>query len=418
MPEQHTASIKTVGCRLNQAESAQIRAQLESAGYQIVPFGQPADLTVVHSCAVTTTAESKCAGYARAAKKASPQGYVVIAGCAAEISGEYLLKRSGADLLAGQEDKFRIPELILAQSQQPHSAKATSPAPRFDTTRALLKVQDGCDFRCAYCVVPDARGNPVSRPMPAVLAEAERMARDGFREVVVTGANLGVYRDGDLTLIDLLRRIEQVGSIDRIRLSSIECSTVEREVVDFMADSDKLCHYLHLPLQTGDDSLLQHMGRRYSVRTYRELIEYAVERLGSPGLGSDILVGLPGEDEQAFGRTVALVETLPFSNLHVFSYSRRPGTRAARMPAQVPHAVKRERSAIVRQLAAKKKEEFAARCVGTPVSVLIERMSGRNTGKGWTGEYVQAMISKPGVHVNDIVKTVPDRAEGSMLIVN
>ncbi len=405
-------AFKTVGCRLNQAETAQMAAGLEAAGYCVVPFGEACDVGVVHTCSITENAVRKCLRLARTLRRQPSHPVVVLAGCAVEAGAEDLLERSGADLVVGQLDKMRLPE-VLAELDDgfrgPPAPDASVPTPRFDTTRALVKVQDGCDFRCAYCIVPYARHTPVSRPFGDVLDEVKRLSDDGYREVVVTGANLGCYRDGQHDLVDLLAAMESVAGIARIRLSSIELSTTERRIVDFMAASRKLCNYLHLPLQSGDDSVLRAMGRRYSVEEYRAAVRYAVERIPSLGLGTDIIVGFPGEDKQAFENTLRLVSDLPFSNLHVFPYSRRPGTRAAEMPDSVPPATKKERSATLTALGNRKRLRFAESFIGRSVSILVERLSGDGEGTGWTGEYVEARVHRPGLAVNDIVGFQPSR---------
>jgi threonylcarbamoyladenosine tRNA methylthiotransferase MtaB len=411
-------SFKTVGCRLNQAETAQMAAGMEAAGFSVVPFGEACDVGVVHTCSITENAVRKCLRLARTLRRQPSHPVVVLAGCAVEAGAEDLLERSGADLVVGQPDKMRLPELLAEFDDDfrgPPLSEASVATPRFDTTRALVKVQDGCDFRCAYCIVPYARHAPVSRPFGDVLDEAKRLSDNGYREVVVTGANLGCYRDGTRELVDLLAALESLPGIARIRLSSIELSTTERRIIDFMATSDKLCNYLHLPLQSGDDTVLRTMGRRYSVGEYEAAVGYAVERIPYLGLGTDIIVGFPGEDDLAFENTERLVAALPFSNLHVFPYSRRPGTRAAEMPDRVPVAEKKRRSSVLTTLGNRKRRRFAEGLLGKTVSLLVERLSDGGSGTGWTGEYIEARVSRPGLAVNDIVTFGPSRCVDGVL---
>ena len=242
------------------------------------------------------------------------------------------------------------------------------------------------------------------------------LAERGFREVVITGANIGCYRDGQNDLVDLLEAVEAVDAIARIRISSIESTTVERDVIDFMATSSKLCHFLHLPLQSGDDETLARMGRRYSVTDYRSVVDYAVGRVPDLGLGTDIIVGFPGETDTAFANTMACVEGLPFSNLHVFSYSQRRGTPAADMPNQVDAAIKKARSAKLIALGKIKRSAFAQSFIGKPVTTLIERVREDGAATGWTDQYLPVRITASTPQVNNIVTFTPTRVEGDILV--
>jgi len=288
--------------------------------------------------------------------------------------------------------------------------------PLFSATRALVKAQDGCNFRCSYCIVPDARGLPTSRPLQAVLDDVAGLAKRGFREVVITGANIGCYRDGRSNLVDLLEAVESIDDIARIRISSIESTTVERDVIDFMATSTKLCHFLHLPLQSGDDETLDRMGRRYSVAEYRSVVDYAVGHVPDLGLGTDIIVGFPGETDTAFANTMACVQDLPFSNLHVFSYSQRRGTPAADMPDQVDAAVKKVRSARLIEVGKAKRAAFAGSFIGKPVTALVERVKEDGTATGWTDQYLPVRITNSTPQVNDIITFTPTLVEGDVLV--
>jgi threonylcarbamoyladenosine tRNA methylthiotransferase MtaB len=217
-------------------------------------------------------------------------------------------------------------------------------------------------------------------------------------------------------LVDLIAALERIRGIDRIRLSSIEISTVERAVIDYMAGSSKLCRYLHLPLQSGDDEVLRRMGRRYTSDEYRALIEYAARKIPRLGLGTDIIAGFPGEDDRAFRATEQLVRELPFNNLHVFPYSKRPGTRAAVMPGQLPEQEKKRRARRLIELGTSKRHAFAGSLVGSEVEVLVERVGSNGTGSGWTAEYIKAQIARPGLEQNQIVAFRPVRAEDGGLV--
>ena len=414
-----SVSVKTIGCRLNQAESAGIMAAFRAAGYGTVLPGDEADVCVVHTCAVTANAERKCVQFARSIKRRNPETFLVLAGCAVEVSHDRLRRDTGADLLAGQADKSRLPELVAANPNRhfplPPRPSPPTPLPFFSTTRALVKVQDGCDFNCSYCVVPRARGNPVSRPVPEVLDEVRGLAAEGFKEVVLTGANLGCYRSSGRGIVDLLAAVEQVAGIHRIRLSSIEVSTAEREILDYMSGSEKLCRYLHIPLQSGSSTVLQRMARRYTPDHFRRLVEFAQTRVPRLGLGTDLIVGFPGEEETDFEQTMAIVTELPFSNLHVFPYSKRAQTPAARMPGQVPERTRKERVAQLVELGEHKKQTFAERLIGHPVSVLIEEQLPDGSFAGWTGEYLRARARGPDITTGDLVGLVPSAVVAGIL---
>jgi len=434
-------SFKTVGCRLNQAETATLAGRFQAAGYVPVPFGEPCDVCVINTCTVTGRAEKDCISLARSMRRKLPDSFIVLAGCAAEVDAERIREASGADMVAGQQEKWRLPgnlptrvgsgspqsrppgDMMKAVSvtggrgfDEPRTDMDRRVVPRFDTTRALVKVQDGCDFHCAYCIVPRARGLPVSIPAATVIDEVRRLVDSGYREVVLTGANLGCYRDGGLGLVHLLEQLEALDGLKRTRLSSIELSTTERDVIDFMAGSRKLCRYIHLPMQSGDDRILAAMGRRYTAREYAGLVEYAAGKVALLGLGADIIVGFPGEREDHFINTLAMVKDLPFSNLHVFPYSPRPGTRAASMEEQVSATEKSRRVATLVELGETKKGQFAERFIGRKVAVLVEKVDSSGAAHGWTGEYVRARTRADGRKLNDIVSFVPGRVEGTTLV--
>jgi len=315
-----------------------------------------------------------------------------------------------ADLVVGQAAKFNLPAILQARGVMPAVAASSlrqEPVPRFNTTRALVKVQDGCSYFCSYCVVPYARGAPVSRRAHDVVQEVRGLVEAGFREFSLTGANLGLYEDGPRKLPDLLEAVTGVPGVLRVRLSSIEVSTVERAVIDYLCDSPKMCSYLHLPLQSGDDRVLAAMGRRYTTAQFRRAVEYAANRAPWLGLGTDLIVGFPGEDEKAFINTLALVRELPFSNLHVFTYSKREGTRAAQLRDSVARPEKKRRSAVLIAAGEHKRLAFAERLVGCEVAVLVERVTEEGCASGWTSEYVRAELAGAAVSINTIVMFHP-----------
>lgn len=412
-----TVAFKTVGCRLNQAETARLAGIFASAGYRVTPFGEPADVVVIHGCTVTARAEKDSFRLARAARRAQPAAFIVLCGCVVEAGGDQVRGVSGADLVVGQAEKFNLPDRLIACGFKPRAAgQPGAGLPQFETTRAIVKIQDGCDFRCAYCIVPRARGPGRSRPPAEIVDEITRLAENGYREMVLTGANIGCYTWEGKTLVDLLGRLESLALPIRLRLSSIEITTVAKAVVDFMAQSQILCRFLHLPLQSGDDRILRAMGRHYTTAQFRKQVDYAVDKLGWLGLGTDVLTGFPGEDVAAAAATEAFLREMSFNNLHVFRYSRRPGTPAAAMPGQVPATEQQKRAASLLALGREQRQAFARQWVGREVAVLIEALEPDGGGRGWTGEYLPARIHGPQLAVNNLVRFVPQAAAGDVLV--
>ena len=420
-------SFKTFGCRLNQAETARFERDFLAAGWQVVPYPAAADAVVIHGCAVTRIAERECLRLARGMKRRAtrmeqPEPYVVLVGCVVEADATRL-RVAGVDLLVPRQDKERLAEIVAARLESMASLQddrgricLTDPTCLTDSAcryaRALLKVQDGCDFRCAYCIVPHTRGAPVSRPWQVVLDEAWALARAGFQELVIAGCNVACYRDNRRGLAELLAAIAALDEVRRVRLSSIEPATCEREVIDLMATCHKLCRYLHLPLQSGDAGVLAAMRRRYTPEQYTATVRHAVARIPDLGLGSDVIVGFPGESAEAFANTLRLIADLPFSNLHVFPFSERPGTPAATFGHGVPMPVRKARATVLIRLRGEKRQVFAATFVGRPVEVLIERRSKDGCGHGWSGQYLDCRVA--GVERADIGRVLSFQPTAAM----
>jgi threonylcarbamoyladenosine tRNA methylthiotransferase MtaB len=389
--------VHTLGCRLNQAESALLLDGLRSRGYAIVPEDEAADLFVVNTCSVTRGSEAKCRRLIRFLKKRSPEARVVVTGCYAELEAERLRASVPVDLVVGTAEKHRIPELVGALGglppvvrgpieRGPFSVRETG---LFRETRANLKIQDGCDLRCAFCVVPATRGRARSRLLGDCLREVRELAARGHREIVLSGVNIGSYADGGVDFAGLIGRIEEIEGIDRIRVSSIEPGTVGEGLVARMERRGKLCPYLHLCLQSGDDEVLSSMGRDYTAGSYVSLLEGIVARVPDVGIGTDVLVGFPGETEPAFRRTLDLLASLPFYHFHVFPYSEHPSTRSARLPGKVRPDIIRRRGEAARRLGAEKKRLFHERFVGRTLDVLFEARGRRGAWEGHAPNYAR-----------------------------
>ncbi len=411
------ASLHTLGCRLNQAETAVLSARLQRDGYRVVEFGEPTDLLVVNTCSVTEEAERTCRYVIRKTLKHSPDAFVAVTGCYAQTGVHELRTIPGIDLIVGNQFKWDLPSFLPA----PHSLKK-QPAPEVlhtrtidredfslpeygepDSTRALLKIQDGCNVMCSFCLIPFARGHERSRLLDDVIQEARILAAGGYREIVLTGVNVGQYRQGDLDLVGLIAELEEVEGLERIRISSIEPTTITDALLDWMASSSsKLCPYLHIPLQSGADTILSAMNRPYNVEEYVHLIQRAVAMIPRLGLGTDLMVGFPGETDDAFEHTLRIARELPFSYFHVFTYSPRPGTVAIKLPDQVPIAVARERAKILSELSRLKRLAFAEQYIGSTVPVLFESGVMDGFRLGVTANFLKVGVSSNIDLTNDL----------------
>lgn len=401
------ASLHTLGCRLNQAETAILGEGLRQKGFQLVEFGQPTDVLILNTCSVTEDAERTSRYLIRKTLKHSPHAFVAVTGCYAQTGVEGLKHQTGIDLIVGNQFKLDLPTYLppahaLQKRCSPdvHHTRTISRGefdlPHFgepDSTRALLKIQDGCSAMCSFCIIPFARGHERSRTLDDVIHEAESLVARDYREIVLTGVNIGQYLHNGRDFCALLRQLDQVADLVRIRISSIEPTTVSDELLDLMASSTKLCPYLHIPLQSGDDQILSAMNRRHTVQTYVRLIQKAVARIPNLGIGTDLMVGFPGETETAFRNTLAVAMELPFSYLHVFPYSPRPGTAAMHRRLTVPSATVKKRADLLRDLGHAKRLAFHNKQIGMTVSALFE--SGMRDGycHGTTPNFAKVAVA-------------------------
>ena len=418
----------TLGCKLNSYETESLKGVFHRQQYDVVDFDQPADVYVINTCAVTGQAEADARQLIRMAARRKPGARVIVTGCYAQRDAHALAAMPEVALVVGNNDKTQLFRLFEDTLRRPEEAGKVFASPIFkshprDTfsfgeygaiaavspfTRATIKVQDGCDDFCSFCIIPHLRGRSVSRPITAILEHARALAAAGYKEIDLTGVHTGAY-GLDLTpptrLLTMLEQLVQVEGIERIRLNSIEPATVSDELLDFIATSPKICQHLHICLQSADDEILRRMRRHYDVTYYSDLIGKVMARMPECGLGSDLLVGFPGETEAHFERTYRVVARLPFSYLHVFSYSARPGTPAAKYPDQVPPAAKKERSQRLRALGQAKKQAFAERFIGRDLDILLEgkRDKERRRLSGLTGNYMRVFIEAPEALVNQLV---------------
>jgi threonylcarbamoyladenosine tRNA methylthiotransferase MtaB len=422
------AAFHTLGCRLNQAETAAISATFAAKGYTIVPEDAETDVYVINTCSVTEGAEAKCRQVVRAILRRSPQAYVVVTGCYAQIGVEALQRIAGIDLIVGTAYKMQVAELVerpqkVGQPRIVHSTKISRDDFTIDVvgnytgqTRANLKIQDGCNFACAFCVIPFTRGGARSRTLDDIVREAHGLVAQGHREIVLTGVNIGTYTSDGHDMLRVIQALERVEGLERLRISSIEPTTIPIGLVDWMATSAKLCPYLHVPVQSGDDHILQRMKRRYTRAAFATFIEQVVTRIPHICLGTDVMVGFPGEDERAFTNTQTLLADLPLAYFHVFSYSERPHTYAQRYTETIPPTLVQERSRLLRQLSGRKKAAFSRRFLGSTVRVLFEQRNGQGLYTGFSDNYIKVGVATPEELANQLRFVHLHRLEGGMAI--
>ena len=386
----------TLGCKLNYAETSTYERGFLEGGWEVVGWNEPADVYVVNTCAVTETAEKKSRNLIRRAHKTAPQAHIVVTGCYAELRREQLLALDGVWKVYGAADKGRLVPEILSTSL---SAVASDTLPAYSSgerTRSFLKVQDGCDNFCAYCTVPFARGRSRSLSIAQVISQAREIAAKDIKEIVLTGVNTGDFgRKNGESFLDLLKALNEVDGIERYRISSIEPNLITEEIVDWIASGTKFQPHFHIPLQSGSDSLLKRMGRRYDTALFASRIEYIRKAMESEGslkvfFGIDVIAGLPGESDELFLETYNfLKERIRPAYIHVFPYSRRPGTLAASWEDQVRDSVKTQRVAMLEDLCRQLHEEFVETNRGLKAQVLWESSEKNGLMGGYTGNYIR-----------------------------
>jgi threonylcarbamoyladenosine tRNA methylthiotransferase MtaB len=431
--EPTTVAFATLGCKLNQYDTTELQALLEGRGFRTVPFDAPAQLYVINTCTVTARADYSDRQAIRRAIARNPGALVVVTGCYAQTNPEAVAAIPGVDLVVGTRDKYALPDLLgeLAKRARPlvrvSDVFAPGPAPvvplrRFAPgyTRAFVKVQDGCQHRCSFCIVPFARGGSRSQPLPVVLEQVEALVAAGYREVVLTGVDLGHY-GWDLqprtSLAALVRQLLGQPGLARLRLSSILPAYFTPELIETIVGEPRVCRHLHIPLQSGADRVLRAMRRPYDVGRYRKLVEGLAAALLDLGLGTDVITGFPGETAVEFAETEALVAALPFTYLHVFSYSDRRGTEAARRPVpRVPPLEIRRRTTRLRRLGAAKAGAFARAQVGRDVTVLVlEHRSRAGALVGLTGHYLEVAFEGPDTLMRGFARVRVTGADGALL---
>mgnify|MGYP005769220787 FL=1 len=413
------AALHNLGCKVNAYELEAIQQMLEQQGYEIVPFAPGADIYIINTCTVTNIADRKSRQMLHKAKKMNPDAVVVACGCYVQAAGEKLEQDSAIDLVVGNNKKKEIPAILeeyFREKEEGRSGSGTwvtdmthnreyetlSISRTAEHTRAFIKVQDGCNQFCTYCIIPYARGRVRSRRSEDVLEEVRRLAESGCQEVVLTGIHLssyGVDLEEGQNLLALIRTIHAVDGIRRIRLGSLEPGIITEEFAEAIAALPKVCPHFHLSLQSGCDTVLERMNRRYRSEEYKEKCRLLRRVYDRPALTTDVIVGFPGETEEEFEASRAFVEEVNFFETHIFKYSRREGTRAAAMPDQIPEQEKTRRSHILLELDAQRRQEYMESFLGEEKEVLLEEkveLDGKNWWVGYTREYLKAIVPDDG----------------------
>jgi len=396
-----TVAFATLGCKTNQFESAAMRQQLEAAGYRIVPFAAGADLVIVNTCTVTATTDAQSRNLVRRARRLNPSCRVVVTGCYAQVDPQALVDLPGVSLVLGNIEKRELanflkagdtPRLIVGDIQGETVAEIPVLAAVTARSRAFVQIQNGCDASCSYCIIPHARGPNRSAPPQQVIDQVGQLTVQGVAEVVLTGIHVGAYGldlQPPFPLLMLLQALEGQGAVRRLRLGSIEPTEIDGRLIAHLAASAVVCPHLHIPLQSGDDAVLQRMRRPYDRQAFHALVGAISDALPEAAIGIDVIAGFPGESEAEFANTVRLIEELPITHLHVFPFSRRPGTVAATMPGQLRGDVKKARAERLRHLGEEKLAAFARRFVGCELEVVVESGGKGGLLKGLTRNYLE-----------------------------
>jgi len=407
----------TLGCKLNYAETSTIARQFEKAGYQRAAFRDSADLYVINTCSVTENADREFRKIVNRAKRLAPESKIAVIGCYAQLKPETIVETSAVDLVLGTKEKFNILEhlqfsnntenpLIVHESSVENLHGCIPSYSIGDRTRSFLKIQDGCDYPCTYCTIPLARGPSRSIDPEILVQQAQEIALNGVKEIVLTGVNIGDYRyNNESALLYLLQQLDQVDGIERIRISSIEPNLLSDEIIHFVSHSMCILPHFHVPLQAGSNTVLSRMKRRYDVELFQDRIRAIISEHPQAGIGVDVIVGFPGESEIEFQQTYTLLESLDISYLHVFTYSERPDTAAAAYTEKVAMEERKKRNRILTKLSEKKRQAFILSQMNQTREVLFEKW-GAGYLSGMTENYMKVHVRSADKNLINNVKDI------------
>jgi len=408
-------AIHTLGCRSNQLESSIITDKFIEIGWQVVNFSETADIYIINTCTVTAKSDNTSRYFIRKAKNTNPEAKIIVTGCYAQIKAEEVASIEGVDLVLGNTEKINIIEninkekILVSDIMKEEKFRDKTVFSASGRVRATIKIQDGCNFRCSYCIVPYARGKSRSNEPDKVLNQIKEIRDRGFQEVVLSGIHLGQWGldlQPKASLAELLQEIEKIQTLKFFRLSSIDPMEFTDELINTLVNSEKFCRHLHISLQSGNNKILKAMKRRYTVEQYTDLINTLVEKIPLINIGSDIIVGFPEETNEDFEDTYQNLEKLPIGYIHVFSYSQRKGTPAASMLPQVPQEVKKQRNARLQKLVEAKKLDFRKKLIGHDFEIIVENTRDKKTGflKGITDNFVSVLVDGSNKYKNKLVR--------------
>ncbi len=439
-----SVSLHTLGCKLNYSETSTIAKDFSSKGFKLKNYGEESDIFVLNTCSVTENADKECRQIVRSILKNNPETYVIVTGCYAQLQPEEIAKIEGVDLVLGINEKFKLFDYIDNFEKHELSCIYKTPIEEvkdFDVafsadtdsrTRAFLKIQDGCNYKCSFCTIPMARGKSRSLALDKIIENAKKIIDSGYKEIVLTGVNTGDYnyelgirnyelnndqpanlksKFKNLKLIDVLYELGKL-DIPRIRISSIEPNLLTDEIISLIKSSDKFCNHFHIPLQSGDNDILRSMRRRYNKEYYSELIGKLNDNIKDVGIGVDVITGFPGESEKHFQNTYSFLESLQISYLHVFSYSERRNTDAVMLPEKVDVRARKRRSEMLRRLSDEKRSKFYDRYINTHQKVLFETQKNDDFVEGFTTNYIKVKSRSSADIENTIREVRLNRTEG------
>lgn len=422
-------SFYTLGCKQNYAETSHIREQFEKNGSTVVEFGEPCDAVLINTCTVTENADVECRKIIRRAMKHSPDAWVGITGCYAQLQPEEIASVDGVDAVFGAKEKFNIQKLvtrfekadtpkIFVDDTEDLDFVEASFSENDSRTRSFLKMQDGCDYNCSFCTIPMARGASRSMNFSEIEKHIRRLEQAGYHEVILTGINLGEYNapTGE-RFIDVLKFIDGLKPNVRVRLSSVEPNKISQEIIELIAESETFCKHFHLPLQSGSAEVLRMMRRRYKADYYADLIGRIKSFIPLAGIGADVITGFPGETDELFEETYSFIHGLPISYLHVFTYSERDNTPAIGYPGKVPVHHRKERTTRLRSLSVKKKFEFYQQNIGAEL-IVIPEMYNSTTGRwnGYTENYIRTEFAGEPSMIQQPMRVLLQSIDGDIMI--
>ena len=409
-----TVAFHSFGCKLNQSETQSLEKGFVDRGYKVVPFNSKADYYVVDTCTVTDQADSKCRNIIRKAEKNNSEGRVIVTGCMAQMEAEKIKEINPKSLVIGTFEKFNMfniledvessndweNALFIDKSKTFTGSKSTEFSSR---TRAFLKIQDGCNYVCSFCIIPYARGRDRSNKLKSAVNDAKDLVRDGYKEIVLTGVNIGEYKDNNLRIDDLVEAISDIDGLERLRVSSIEPNTVTDRLISLVAERENIMPHFHVPIQSGSSHILDKMRRHYDSEGIRKILDRICTTIPNLALGSDFIIGFPEESEADFNETVQLIEDYPFTYYHTFTFSSRQNTIAARMDGHIDQNIKFSRSEYLRKLNEVKKIKYAEKNINSIHSVLLESKVEDGFISGYTDNYIKVKIKADESYKNEIV---------------